>query len=61
MTPARYRDPTFDAVARNESRDCHGCKNLAYLWGMLFCRLEHWKGERNMKRCDSWTWSGRSE
>jgi hypothetical protein len=57
MTPARYRDPTFEAVARKESHDCTGCEHLLYLWGMPNCCFEKWKGEKNMKRCELWKWA----
>lgn len=58
MTPARYKDPTFEAAARNESRDCHGCEHLVTLWGISQCQKLKWKSEKQMKRCELWRWGG---
>lgn len=55
MTQA-YRDPTFDAVAARERRDCTGCRYMARLWGLTYCERKKWAGIKNMKRCDNWTW-----
>lgn len=49
-----YRDPTFEEVARHESRDCTGCEHLLTMWGKFCCVKEKWKGEANMRRCNLW-------
>lgn len=52
-----YRDPTFEEVARHESRDCSGCEHLLVMWGKFCCVKEKWKGEANMRRCNLWHWT----
>lgn len=55
-----HRDPTMDAAARNEAKDCAGCIYMAYLWGLSFCEKHKWSGIKNMKRCELWQWEDKS-
>jgi hypothetical protein len=54
-----YRDPTFDAVAARERKDCTQCAYITRLWGLVYCEKKKWAGEKNMRRCDGWTFRER--
>ncbi len=46
----RYADPTFEAVAAKEAKDCFGCKHKGTILGVELC-LHPDKHNKKLIRC----------